>query len=107
GALAAPHRNIGGQPGPHGAVDGGERDDLRRTEVFGAENLSRHGSAVAQAHVLWPYAEDEITLLEVFMDLRHHDGAFAELHGCRSAPQPAAEIEKIHRRRADEIGDEQ
>ncbi len=57
--------------------------------------------------MLRPDAEHELAFGERFADLRHRDRRLAEPDRPRSGHEAAAKAEEVHRRRADEVGDEQ
>ena len=76
--LASSHRDICRQTRAHHAAWCRERHDLRRSEIFRTKDLPRHLTGVTQADVLWPNAEQKVTLVKVLVDLGHRDRGTAE-----------------------------
>src|SRR5690242_5192788 len=76
--LATIDAHIGGEPGPQGAVRGGEGNDLGRAEIFGAEDLAAHGPLITEAHILRAHAQHQFAILHILVDLGHGHTAGAQ-----------------------------
>ena len=85
---------------------GGDGDDLRRAEIFRAEDGAAQCGGIVEADVLGANAERQLRLRQVLMHLRHVDRGAVDAQAPRSTLEARMNGEEVHWRRADEVGDE-
>src|SRR6266702_769406 len=105
--LSGPKRHAGGRPGLERAIARRHRHDLRRAEILGPIDLAPHHAAIGEAHMLGPNPEHEIALREFLARSGNGNFALAEPDRLRASLEAGAERQEVHRRRADEVGNEQ
>ena len=88
------------------AVGGLDRHDLRGAEIFGAKDLAAQLRGIVEADVLGPDAERHARRAPVLAHFRHRDTGALDRDFARALGQSALERQEVHRRRADEVGDE-
>ena len=104
--FAGREPDFGRHPRLDDAVGRLHRDDLRRAEIFGAVDGAAQLGGVVEADMLGPDAERHVGRRDILAHFRHGDLGALDDDLLRALRQPAVEAQKIHRRRADEVGDE-
>ena len=99
-------RDVAGRRAFSGAVAVVDGDDLRRAEILGAEDRPRKAPESVEADMLGADAEGELASGASSRELGHRDRAAVDADAlaprCRRGPNG----EEVHRRGADEVGDE-
>ena len=100
--------DVGGDARLHRAVLGVDRDDLRGAEIFGAEHRAAQRARVVEPHMLRPDAERQLALGAGprASPARRSSASPMRTVAARRASSRRAKRQEIHRRRADEVGDE-
>src|SRR6266850_4942295 len=105
--LSSPERHAGGRPGLECAIARRHRHDLRRAEILRPIDLASHDAAIGETHMLGPDPEDEIALRQHFACSGNCDVALAEPDRLRAGLQATPKRQEVHRRRADEVRNEE
>src|SRR5207248_2617255 len=105
--VSGPERHAGRCPGFEGAVAGRHGHDLRRAEILCPIDLTPHRAAIVEAYVLRPDPEDEIAFRQFLACRGNGNVALAQADRLRAGSQAAAEWQEIHRRRANEVCNEE
>src|ERR1700691_4517122 len=84
-------------------IDG---DDLRRAEIFRAEHAAAHRRRVGKADVFGTHAQHQRPRSPCFTDFGYGDAGVGKFYDAVAGREARFEVQKIHRRRADEVGDE-
>src|SRR6478609_6361217 len=105
--LSGPERHAGGRPGLECAIARRHGHDLRRAEILRSIDLAPHDAEIGETHMLGPDPEDEIALRQRLARSGNCNLALAEPDRLRACLQAGAERQEVHRRRADEICNEE
>src|SRR5438477_4361701 len=105
--LSGPKRHAGGRPGLECAIARRHGDDLRRAEILGPIDLASHRAAIGETHMLGPDPENEIAFRQPLACSGNCDVTLAEPDRLRAGLQAAPKRQEVHRRRADEVRNEE
>src|SRR5580765_4867682 len=105
--LSDPKGHAGRRAGLECAIARRHGHDLCRAEIFRPIDLTPHHAAIGETHMLGPDPEDEIALRQCLACNRYLNFALAEPDRLRAGLQAAAKRQEIHRRRTDEVCDEE
>src|SRR5262249_53123216 len=104
--LADLHRHARRQPRLDRTLLGHDGDDLGRSQILGAENAAAQRRCVREPDVLRANAQHQRTALRPLADFRNGNADVLELHRVGVRVEAGIAMQEIHRRRADEVGDE-
>src|SRR6202050_315433 len=104
--LADLHRQARRQPSFDLTLLGVDSDDLRGAEIFRAEHAAAHRRSVSKADVFGTHTQHQRPRSLCFTDFGYGDAGVGKFYDAVAGRQAGFEVKKIHRRRADEVGDE-
>src|SRR6185295_14108266 len=105
--LSGPKRHAGGRPGLECAIARRHGDDLRGAEILGPIDLAPHRAVIGETHMLGPDPENEIAFRQPLARRGNGNLALAKPDLLHTGFQAAAERQEVHRRRANEIRNEE
>src|SRR5450755_3076512 len=83
------------------AAAGYHRNDLRRAEIFGANDTASQRRGIGERHILGPHTEGEPALGTILEQLWHFDGHAVNPDAAIAPLQRGLNAEKVHWRCAD------
>src|SRR5882672_11640717 len=105
--LSGPKRHARGRPGLERAIVRRHGHDLCRAEILRPIDLAPHDAAIGETHMFGPDPEDEIAFRQPLACGGNCNVALAEPDRLRAGLQAAAKRQEVHRRRANEVCNEQ